>query len=117
MPSGLMTEDNTYNVMNHVIHATVTYTIHCPKLAFFFHEHEQFVGSWEVLDIGLKDPDDESTATQFFFTEKDDVCNMVKPRSKFAHKGTMGHAVLIAGVDNVIVPNGTAGLHHVAHAA
>ncbi|MCQ2258716.1 MAG: NAD(P)H-hydrate dehydratase [Bacteroidaceae bacterium] len=97
MPSGLMTEDNTYNVMNHVIHATVTYTIHCPKLAFFFHEHEQFVGSWEVLDIGLKDPDDESTATQFFFTEKDDVCNMVKPRSKFAHKGTMGHAVLIAG--------------------
>ena len=34
VPSGLMCEDNTYNVMNHIVKANVTYTIQYPKLAF-----------------------------------------------------------------------------------
>ena len=53
--------------------------------------------NWEVLDIGLLDPGTEETATFYNFTEKKDMVAMLKTRSKFAHKGTMGHAVLIAG--------------------
>lgn len=97
VPSGLMCEDNTYNVMNHIVKANYTYTIQYPKLAFFFPENEPYVGNWEVLDIGLLDPGTEETATFYNFTEKKDMVAMLKTRSKFAHKGTMGHAVLIAG--------------------
>ena len=97
VPSGLMCEDNTYNVMNHIVKANVTYTIQYPKLAFFFAENEQFVGEWEVLDIGIVDPDNEETQTPYKLTEKADIRAMLKTRSKFAHKGNMGHALLIAG--------------------
>ncbi len=97
VPSGLMCEDNTYNVMNHIIKADVTYTIQYPKLAFFFPENEQYVGQWEVLDIGISDPCNEETQTPYFLTERNEIRAMLKPRSKFAHKGSMGHALLIAG--------------------
>ena len=55
------------------------------------------MGKWEVLDIGLLDPGTEDTMTFYNYTEKKDMVPMLKKRSKFAHKGTMGHAVLIAG--------------------
>lgn len=97
VPSGLMCEDNTYNVMNHIVKADVTYTIQNPKLAFFFAENEQFVGEWEVLDIGIVDPSNEETQTPYRLTEMADVRAMLKPRSKFVHKGSVGHALLIAG--------------------
>ena len=97
VPSGLMCEDNTYNVMNHIVKANVTYTIQFPKLSFFFAENEQYVGEWEVLDIGIVDPNTEETQTPYYFTELADVQPMLKTRSKFDHKGSVGHAVLIAG--------------------
>lgn len=97
VPSGLMCEDNTYNVMNHIIKANYTFTIQYPKLAFFFPENEQYVGEWEILNIGIIDPETEDTSTSYYFTERKDMVPMLKTRSKFAHKGTMGHAVLIAG--------------------
>ena len=97
VPSGLMCEDNTYNVMNHIVKADITYTLQFPKLAFFFPEHEQYVGEWEVLDIGIIDPNNEESQTPYYLTEKEDVLPMLKKRSRFDHKGTVGHALLIAG--------------------
>ena len=97
VPSGLMCEDNTYNVMNHIVKANYTFTLQYPKLAFFFAENEQYVGEWEVLDIGVKDPLTEETHTPYYFTEQADLLPMLKSRSKFAHKGSVGHALLIAG--------------------
>jgi NAD(P)H-hydrate epimerase len=97
VPSGLMCEDNTYNVMNHIIRANHTFTFQYPKLAFLFAENEVYCGQWKVLDIGIIDPDDETTATHFRMTDRCDLRPLLKQRSRFAHKGTMGHAALIAG--------------------
>ncbi|MCM1313424.1 MAG: NAD(P)H-hydrate dehydratase [Roseburia sp.] len=97
VPSGLMCEDNTYNVMNHIVRADYTFTFQYPKLAFFFADNERFVGHWEVLDIGIKDPETEMTDTPYYYMEERNVAGMLKVRSKFAHKGTAGHAVLVAG--------------------
>lgn len=97
VPSGLMCEDNTYNVMNHIVKANYTFTLQYPKLAFFFAENEQYVGNWEVLDIGIVDPATEETHTPYYFTEQSDLFPLLKMRSKFAHKGSVGHALLIAG--------------------
>lgn len=97
VPSGLMCEDNTYNVMNHIVKANYTFTLQYPKLSFFFAENEQYVGEWEVLDIGVKDPMTEETHSPYYFTEQADLLPLLKSRSKFAHKGSVGHALLIAG--------------------
>lgn len=97
MPSGLMTEDNTYNVMNHIIRADVTYTFQFPKLAFLFPEHEQYVGEWEILDIGVKDSGSDEMSTPYYITEAEDMRSLLQKRSRFAHKGTAGHALLVAG--------------------
>lgn len=97
VPSGLMTEDNTNNVMNHVIRANYTFTFQYPKLAFFFPENELYVGKWEILDIGLLDPEGLDTATYYHISDIYEFKSMLKNRSKYAHKGVMGHAALVAG--------------------
>ena len=97
VPSGLMCEDNTYNVMNHIVKANYTFTFQYPKLAFFFAEHEQYIGQWEILDIGIIDPEDEEMNSPYHLTERKEIAAMLKKRHRFAHKGTEGHALLIAG--------------------
>jgi len=98
VPSGLMTEDNTYNqVKSHIIHADVTLTLQQPKLAFLFAENAEFVGEWEIVDIQLSHKAIESFPTDYVLTEEEDVRPIIKPRKRFSHKGTFGHALLIAG--------------------
>ena len=97
VPSGLMTEDNSYNVRANIIKADVTLTLQHKKLSFFFAEHQQYIGHVEVLDIGLSSEGIEKIDSQFTLTEKADILQLLKPRDAFAHKGTMGHALLVAG--------------------
>lgn len=97
VPSGLMCEDNTYNIKNHIIRANVTYTLQLPKIAFLFAENEEFTGEWEVLDIGISPEAVRSVDTDYFISEENEIRKLIKPRKRFSHKGNFGHALLIAG--------------------
>ena len=97
IPSGLMGEDNTYNVRSNIIRADVTLSIQLPKLSFLFPENEDIVGEWEVLDIQLKQSFIDSVSSAYSILEESEVRSLVKPRKRFAHKGTFGHGLLIAG--------------------
>ena len=97
VPSGLMGEDNTYNIQANIIRADLTLSLQLPKLAFLFAENAPFVGEWQLLDIGLSEEAIEEKETDFALTEHEDVASMLKPRGKFADKGNFGHALLIAG--------------------
>jgi ADP-dependent NAD(P)H-hydrate dehydratase / NAD(P)H-hydrate epimerase len=97
IPSGLMGEDNSGNVTENIIEADYTLTFQFPKISFLFAENEKYTGKWEVLPIGLHPAGIENTASEFFLTEKEDIRKLIVPRSKFSHKGTFGHALLIAG--------------------
>ncbi len=97
IPSGLMGEDNTGNSPENIIRADYTLTFQFPKISFFFAENEIFTGKWEVLPIGLHPDGIAQTPSPFAFIEKEEVRKMIPPRSKFAHKGTFGHALLVAG--------------------
>ena len=97
VPSGLMGEDNTGNVPSHIIRAHLTLTLQMPKLSFLFAENEAYVGQWEVLDIGLSEEGMEEMDTDYYLSEPEDFGDMLKPRTKFAHKGVFGSALLIAG--------------------
>ena len=97
MPSGLMTEDNTYNVRANIIRATVTLTLQQKKLSMLFAENQPYVGEVKVLDIQLSQEGMAKTDAQYTILEEDDVRPLLLPRSPFAHKGSMGNALLIAG--------------------
>ena len=97
VPSGLMTEDNTYNVRANIIRANYTLTLQQPKLSFFFAENQTFIGQLEILDIKLSAEGMEQIETDFSTIEREEIQQMMLPRSAFAHKGTMGHALLVAG--------------------
>ena len=97
IPSGLMGEDNTYNIRQNIVHADVTLSIQLPKLSFLFPENEDVVGEWELLDIGLKHSYIDATATPFSILGEEVIRPIIKPRKRFAHKGSFGHGLLIAG--------------------
>lgn len=97
IPSGLMGEENTFNVKSNIIRADVTFSLQLPKLAFLFAENTEFVGEWEVLDIHLSEEGIEETETNYEMMELEDIRLLIKPRGQFAHKGNFGHALLIAG--------------------
>lgn len=97
VPSGLMTEDNTYNVRANIIRADVTFTLQQPKLSFLFAENQPFIGRLRVLDIRISSEGIEKTDAQYNILEERDIRQMLRPRNPFAHKGMMGHALIIAG--------------------
>ena len=97
IPSGLMGEDNTYNIRPHIVRADVTLSIQLPKLSFFFPENEEIVGEWELLDIGLKQSYILAAESPYSILEEELIRSLIKPRKRFAHKGSFGHGLLIAG--------------------
>ena len=97
IPSGLMGEENTFNVKANIIRADVTFSLQLPKLAFLFAENTEFVGEWEVLDIQLSEDGIEEMETNYEMLEIEQIRSLIKPRKQFAHKGNFGHALLIAG--------------------
>lgn len=97
VPSGLMCEDNAYTDRTLVVHAELTLTMQVPKLAFLMGENEQCVGEWKVLDIGLLQEALDGLDSPYSIMEEAEVKDLLRVRPRFAHKGSMGHAMLVAG--------------------
>ncbi|WP_346859568.1 NAD(P)H-hydrate dehydratase [uncultured Draconibacterium sp.] len=97
IPSGLMGEDNSENQLENIIRADFTLTFQFAKLSFLFAENAEYVGEWEVLPIGLHPDGIEQFASPYLLVEQNDILDKMPVRSKFDHKGNLGHALLIAG--------------------
>jgi NAD(P)H-hydrate epimerase len=97
VPSGLFCEDNSSNIASHIIRADLTLTLQFPKLAFFFQDIQQYIGEYQVLDIGLHPDGIEKAPATYFVSSIEEMQKLLKKRDKFAHKGSMGHALLVAG--------------------
>ena len=92
-----MSEDNSFNVRANIIRANLTLTLQQPKLSFLFAENQSFLGEVEVLDIRLSEEGMALATTHYSTLEREEVTKMMTRRSAFAHKGTIGHSLLIAG--------------------
>ena len=97
IPSGLFGEDNSQNDLSKVVRADYTLTFQFPKLSFFFPEHDVMLGKWEVLPIGLHPAAINQLETPYQFLSQQEIAARIPEREKFSHKGTYGHALLIAG--------------------
>ena len=107
IPSGLMavssqrsavsSQQSTVNGQQPIAKVDYTLTFQFPKLAFMFPEYDAFIGKWEVLDIKLHKDFIDNVETLNFYTTEDVVKPIIRKRTKFSHKGTYGHALLVAG--------------------
>lgn len=97
IPTGLMTEDNTYNIQANIIHADLTLTLQQKKLSMLFADNQQYLGRLKVLDIRLSQEYIQKTESKYKILEENDIRQLMRPRNDFAHKGSMGNALLIAG--------------------
>ncbi|MES2733664.1 MAG: NAD(P)H-hydrate dehydratase [Bacteroidota bacterium] len=80
-----------------IVHAHFTVAFQVPKLAFLLPQNAPFVGEWTCVDIGLNKAFIAKTPTPYYYLDQLLAESLLKPRSKYAHKGTFGHALLIAG--------------------
>lgn len=97
LPSGLLAESNTSNDPQRIVRATRTLSLELPKLAFLLPENDGFVGDWEIVPIGLDRAFIARCGTPYHVIEEEDVRSLLRPRARFAHKGSFGHALILAG--------------------
>ena len=83
VPSGLMTEDNTYNIRANIVRATLTLTLQNTKLSFLFEENQQYVGELKILDIRLSQEGMEKTDAQYTILEEQSVRPLLRRRPPF----------------------------------
>ncbi len=80
-----------------VIFADVTVTFQLPKLLFFLPQTGGYTKDVEVIDIGLDRAFLQQTSGIAELINKNEVLPLYRPRHKYSHKGTYGHAVLVGG--------------------
>jgi len=97
LPSGLYADQCSVEHKDFIINARLTLTFQLPKLAFFFPENAKHVGEFRVLNIGLHQGFIASCTTRYHVTDLVDMAHILVPRKPFSHKGTYGHALLVAG--------------------
>lgn len=97
IPSGLMCEDNTYNIHSNIIRADLTLTLQQKKLSMMMADCKKYIGRLRVLDIRLSKEYIDKTEANCRILEEQDVRRLLMPRDDFAHKGAMGNALIIAG--------------------
>jgi ADP-dependent NAD(P)H-hydrate dehydratase / NAD(P)H-hydrate epimerase len=95
LPSGLFADKSSKG--NAVVKATHTLSFQNNKLAFLLPENENYCGQVHLLHIGLHPAFEENETANFELIDKELIKTIYKPRSKFAHKGTYGHAALLCG--------------------
>ena len=106
IPSGLFADGGQQSmfiahssqlIAHSIFKADYTLSFQFPKLAFMFPENDVYVGQWGILDIGLHKDYIDNVETLNFYTTEDMAMPILRKRTKFSHKGTYGHALLVAG--------------------
>lgn len=93
-PSGFFADKPTTGVS---IHAGNTFSFEMPKLGFLFSENCDRVGDWDFGSIGLHPDFIKREKTPWHLLDFGEVAPLLRRRRKFDHKGTFGHALLVAG--------------------
>ncbi|WP_426490117.1 NAD(P)H-hydrate dehydratase [Hymenobacter sp. 102] len=96
MPSGLLA-DAPQPADSPVVQAHYTLAFELPKLAFLLPGNAAAVGEWAVLPIGLDAEVIHKTPVDNYLIEDNLLRGRLPKRPRFSHKGTFGHALLLAG--------------------
>jgi len=95
IPSGMNADSVTSAVVTGVVKADYTFTLEFPKLAFMFPENGAYIGELSIIPISLNKAIIDQLETPYTYTTSKDI--LIKERERFAHKGTYGHVLIVAG--------------------
>lgn len=95
LPSGLPADRGPWSTAVIWAHQVLAFQI--PKLVFFLPQTAPYIGQWALLDIGLDAEFLNTTETAYTLMDRPEIIPLYRPRSRFSHKGTYGHAVIVGG--------------------
>lgn len=84
------------------VKADLVISFHLPKINFFFPESAVAMERFKVVDIGLNNNFIEKQNSFWKLTTETDLIALFKKRKNFSHKGTYGHALIVAGSDTTM---------------
>lgn len=96
IPSGLYADQPSETTMP-IIQANFTYTLQCPKLALLQPENAAYIGSLAVVDIQLDADALSASPSSYYYSTLQTIQAHCPMPSRFAHKGTFGHALIVGG--------------------
>ncbi|HLQ99008.1 MAG TPA: NAD(P)H-hydrate dehydratase [Sphingobacterium sp.] len=96
IPSGLF-PDKANMDMEAIFKADYTLTFQVPKFTFFLPSTAPFVAKYKTLNIELDEGYLDKAQPLACLIDKQKILEIYKPRPKFSHKGTFGHALIIGG--------------------
>lgn len=94
IPSGLFADQHLDGV---AVKAHHTIAFQLPKLSFFLPENQPYVGDWHLVDLQLDKSFIRNAETAYFYMTRKTARKIIRPRTKFSHKGDFGRALLITG--------------------
>lgn len=97
IPTGLFADSNAQNDLRKAMAVHYTVTFQHPKRSLLNAFCANVAGEVRVVDIGLSREFYSSTESRDHYAKAEEIKAMYSPRSTNAHKGTLGHALLIAG--------------------
>lgn len=95
VPSGLDADSGA--IMGHAVKATMTVTFGLPKQGFYLDQGIDHAGSVRVVDIGIPPAFVDRLDCRLTLITQESVRRALPVRVASAHKGTFGHAGIIAG--------------------
>jgi NAD(P)H-hydrate epimerase len=95
IPSGL--DSDTGKVHGRAVRAQLTVTMGVPKVGLLTWPGCEFVGELVVVDIGIPRTLVEASQLATFFLDAAELFGRLRPRPEGGHKGTFGHALVVAG--------------------
>ncbi len=103
IPSGFFSEANSHLTKSldggyiNAIRANETLSLELPFLSFMLPDAQNHVGNLHILPIGLSQTYLNEIETDHFYIDIEMASSILQKRRKFDHKGTYGHALIIAG--------------------
>jgi len=94
IPSGMFADKHGNGI---VVNAYKVYNFQSPKLSLLLPEYAVHGERWDVLDIRLNQEFLSRTSTPFEVIDYSVIADFYKKRKRITHKGSYGHALLIAG--------------------
>lgn len=96
VPTGFKSEGELDAIYNGV-KVDLTISFQLPKINFFFPESAKAFKEFEVVPIGLDETYIKSLPSQWKLITEEFITETIQPRERFSHKGTFGHALIVAG--------------------
>jgi NAD(P)H-hydrate epimerase len=94
IPSGLFADKRSEGT---IFKADYTFSFELPRYSFLLPENYPYVGEFYFESIGLDKNFIAQQKTSNYYITTTAVAKILRPRKKFDHKGTYGHALIVGG--------------------